>query len=142
MIRKLLFVTSRITPVIKGAKPAPMKLAKFWAPPIMPKSCGGDISATRAHVGEILSPRQKIVMPMTQTITKISSIKGITNIDIEAIRQPVIIGVKRETMTEKPFLIIKSEIIPPSITEAMPEINDAEVAILISDKLKFFTFIK
>ena len=42
---------------------------------MVPKSCGGEISITRAHVGEIFSPRQKIVTPITHTITKILSIK-------------------------------------------------------------------
>ena len=56
-------------------------------------------------------------------------------------RQPIIIGVKREVIAENLFLIIKSEIIPPSITEAMPGINDAEVAILM-DKLFYLYKIK
>ncbi|MFV9931263.1 MAG: hypothetical protein AB8V10_02050 [Francisella endosymbiont of Hyalomma asiaticum] len=61
--------------MINGAKPAPIKLAKFLAPPIVPRSCEGEISVARTHVGEIFSPRQKIVTPITHTITKILSNK-------------------------------------------------------------------
>ena len=42
---------------------------------MVPKSCEGEISVARAHVGKILSPRQKIVTPITHTITKILSNK-------------------------------------------------------------------
>ncbi|MFV9931262.1 MAG: hypothetical protein AB8V10_02045 [Francisella endosymbiont of Hyalomma asiaticum] len=40
-------------------------------------------------------------------------------------RHLIIIGVKCEVIAENLFKIIKSEIIPPSITEAPPEINYA-----------------
>ncbi|MFV9960639.1 MAG: hypothetical protein AB8U96_07840 [Francisella endosymbiont of Hyalomma scupense] len=50
-------------------------MAKFLAPPIVPRSCEGEISVARTHVGEIFSPRQKIVTPITHTITKILSNK-------------------------------------------------------------------
>ena len=63
-------------------------------------------------------------------------------IAIDAIKQPLIIGVRREDTAVKLRLTIKSEIIPPSITDATPEIKEADVAILISDKLKPFTLIK
>lgn len=103
----------------------------------MPRSCEGEISVARTHVGEIFSPRQKIVTPITHTITKILSNKGIANIDTEAMRHLIIIGVKCEVIAENLFKIIKSEIIPLSITEAPPEINYARWTILISDKLNF-----
>ena len=59
------------------------------------------------------------------------SIKVNVSIDTEDTKHPIIIGVRRDNTTEKFLLIRRSEIIPPSITDAIPEINDIEVAMLI-----------
>lgn len=42
-------------------------------------------------------------MPITHTIMKNIIIKGIANIDTEAMRQPIMIGVKREVIVENLF---------------------------------------
>ena len=100
------------------------------------------MSATNAHVGDILRPKQKTAIPIVQIITKILSMNGKLSIEIAAIRQPQIIGVKRENTGLRPFLIRRSESIPPSITDTIPEINAADVAIPICDKLSPFTLTK
>lgn len=107
IIIKLSFVDCSIIPVISGANPAPTKLAKFCNPPIVPTKLYGEISATNAHVGDILSPKQKIVTPITQTITKMLSINGNARIAIDATKHPAIIGVRRAKTAVYPFFYHK-----------------------------------
>ncbi len=99
------------------------------------------MSATNAHVGDIRSPKQKIVTLITHTIIKMLSINGSAKIAIDATRHPMIIGVNRENTAVKPFYH-KIGYIPPNITEAIPEIKDIDVAILICERLRCFTLIK
>lgn len=97
-------------------------------PPTVPTDSFDEMSATRAHIGDILKPKQKILMLIiTIEIVKLS-INGSMIIDSPATAQPNIIGTKRDLITFVFAEINISEIIPPSITEAKASTNVAEAA--------------
>lgn len=89
------------------------------------------MSATNAHIGDILRPKQKILILIIAIDMVRLSIKGSIMIAKPAKAQPKTIGTKRDFMAFIFAEMSMSEIIPPSITEAKAKMNEAEAAKLI-----------